>query len=275
MCFRSLDAGPRVGLIAFLLLSSQACSIHRPEVSWHKTDLIAGTSGRQAPSGAGSQGRAAQKTIVDDPVPDDWAEAHPRDVISPPHRSAHEGATRPVIIASRYHERDVGETVARVTMDMAPGYSAESLPVVVLVGDRPGDAGELTLGVRRIFSPRRWGKTPGGSQSSFLFDTEIDPLRATGTETLSQSVETSGTFRLQLFSFRQRSEADEAVARLKKAFGEILGDKPLVVEDAVLDNGVVFHRVRAGPYGSVAEAISVCVSLRGRGQECLVVSAVP
>jgi hypothetical protein len=80
-----------------------------------------------------------------------------------------------------------------------------------------------------------------------------------------------GAFRLQLASLRDRGSATNEGARLKSDYGDILGDKSLVLESADLGSRGVFHRVQLGPFGSRDNASLVCSDLKARGQDCLVV----
>jgi hypothetical protein len=80
-----------------------------------------------------------------------------------------------------------------------------------------------------------------------------------------------GAFRLQLASLRDRGSATSEGARLKSNYGDILGDKSLVLESADLGSRGVFHRVQLGPFGSRDNASLACSDLKARGQDCLVV----
>jgi hypothetical protein len=80
-----------------------------------------------------------------------------------------------------------------------------------------------------------------------------------------------GAFRLQLASLRDRGSASNEGTRLKTRFGEILGDKDLVLESADLGSRGVFHRVQLGPFGSRDHASLACSDLKALGQDCLVV----
>ena len=79
------------------------------------------------------------------------------------------------------------------------------------------------------------------------------------------------SYRLQLASLRDRSSASNEGVRLKSRFGELLGDKDLVLESADLGSRGVFHRVQLGPFGSRDHASLTCSDLKALGQDCLVV----
>ena len=78
-------------------------------------------------------------------------------------------------------------------------------------------------------------------------------------------------FRVQLAALRSRADAEAAWRRLKRANGDLLGALEVEVTRVDLAYKGVFYRLRAGPLASAAKAGALCVRLKARDLDCLVV----
>ncbi len=78
-------------------------------------------------------------------------------------------------------------------------------------------------------------------------------------------------FRVQLAALRSRADAEAAWRRLKRANGDLLGALEAEVVRVDLADQGVFYRLRAGPLASAAKAGALCVRLKARNLDCLVV----
>mgnify|MGYP000524788550 CR=1 FL=1 len=82
----------------------------------------------------------------------------------------------------------------------------------------------------------------------------------------------SGSWKLQLASFKTRDGAEEAWAKLQKNRTALLGDLGADYQSVDLGAKGTFHRLRAGPFGTRADAEARCVKLKAAGQDCLIVA---
>ncbi len=78
-------------------------------------------------------------------------------------------------------------------------------------------------------------------------------------------------WRIQLFSLRSQTEAEEAWTRLQQANPDLLDSLNLHLQPAELAKGT-FYRVQAGPLADRSTATQLCNSLKSRNQDCLIVA---
>ena len=79
----------------------------------------------------------------------------------------------------------------------------------------------------------------------------------------------AGDIVLQLSSVRSEGAATEEWARLQRAHPELLGDRRLSLETALV-KGSTYYRVQTGPFPSRGAAAELCGQLKTRNQDCLV-----
>ena len=73
---------------------------------------------------------------------------------------------------------------------------------------------------------------------------------------------------IQLGAYLNRSSVFEEWARISEANTDLLSDRALSVQKRVV-NGILYHRLRVGPFRDKVEADEVCTKLIARGQDCL------
>ena len=104
-------------------------------------------------------------------------------------------------------------------------------------------------------------------------------VKAAGAETAPATaraggrVETlSGSFRMRLASYRKPANAEKGWRILSQKHDDLLGAFNYAVAEADLgaDKGI-YHRLEAGPAGSLNEAAAICVEIKARGDSCVVV----
>lgn len=80
------------------------------------------------------------------------------------------------------------------------------------------------------------------------------------------------SFRVRLASYRKPANADKGWSILSHKYLELLGSVNYAVPkvDLGADKGI-FHRLEAGPLGSLAEAQAICAELKSHGDSCLAV----
>jgi SPOR domain len=80
----------------------------------------------------------------------------------------------------------------------------------------------------------------------------------------------SGSAYVQLGALRSAAEAEKLWAKLREAHPDLLGNASRSVESVSVAGTGTLYRLRARGFASRASALSVCSSLKGRGQDCLV-----
>ena len=103
--------------------------------------------------------------------------------------------------------------------------------------------------------------------------TETASGEAPATARAGERVETLiGSFRLRLASYRQPANAGKGWRILSTKHKDLLASFNYAVTEVDLgaDKGI-FHRLEAGPAGSLAEAQALCAEIKARGDSCVVV----
>ncbi len=81
-----------------------------------------------------------------------------------------------------------------------------------------------------------------------------------------------GRYRVQLAALRTEDQANQVIARNKRANADILAGLTLSVARADLGAKGIYYRVQAGPLGDAAMAKALCGRLKARKQGCLIVA---
>ncbi|GLK67553.1 SPOR domain-containing protein [Hansschlegelia plantiphila] len=79
-----------------------------------------------------------------------------------------------------------------------------------------------------------------------------------------------GGFVVQVTSQRSEQDARNAYASLQKKFPQVLGSYQASIQPATVADRGTYYRVRVGPFGSSADASTVCTNLRAAGGDCVV-----
>ena len=78
-------------------------------------------------------------------------------------------------------------------------------------------------------------------------------------------------YRVQLGAFSTDEGARQEWQRMRRRYGDLLGDLAVTVVRADVANKGVFHRLQAGPLGDEVAARNLCATLRARDVGCLIV----
>lgn len=81
----------------------------------------------------------------------------------------------------------------------------------------------------------------------------------------------AGVYRVQVASARSESAAKTLWNKQVNKHPDVLGQLPLTVQTAVIQDRGTFYRVQGGAFGDRESADSVCRKLKSRGQDCIVV----
>lgn len=81
----------------------------------------------------------------------------------------------------------------------------------------------------------------------------------------------AGVYRVQVASARSESAAKSLWDKQVKKHPDVLGQLPLTVQTAVIQDRGTFYRVQGGAFGDRESADSICRKLKSRGQDCIVV----
>lgn len=91
-------------------------------------------------------------------------------------------------------------------------------------------------------------------------DTKVTPMRTM-----------AGVYRVQVASARSESAAKTLWDKQVSKHPDLLGQLPLTVQPAVIQDRGTFYRVQGGAFGDREAADSICRKLKSRGQDCIVV----
>ncbi|MEO1470811.1 MAG: SPOR domain-containing protein [Pseudomonadota bacterium] len=94
-----------------------------------------------------------------------------------------------------------------------------------------------------------------------------DDAEAEKRAALTRAAETSSV-QIQLGAFPEREKIEAEWARLQGENDDILGNRALAVQQTV-SGGIVYYRLRVGPFRGPQEASTVCQALKARGYDCL------
>jgi len=81
----------------------------------------------------------------------------------------------------------------------------------------------------------------------------------------------AGVYRVQVASTRSEASAKTIWNKQVSKHPDVLGQLPLTVQSAVIQDRGTFYRVQGGAFGDREAADSICRKLKSRGQDCLVV----
>jgi hypothetical protein len=81
----------------------------------------------------------------------------------------------------------------------------------------------------------------------------------------------AGVYRVQVASTRSEASAKTLWSKQVDKHPDVLGQLPLTVQSAVIQDRGTFYRVQGGAFGDREAADSICRKLKSRGQDCIVV----
>src|SRR5262249_4074060 len=79
-----------------------------------------------------------------------------------------------------------------------------------------------------------------------------------------------GRFHVQVSSQKSESDAEASYRGIQSKSSSVLGGQPHTVRRADLGVKGVYYRAMVGPFGSRAEAVQLCSSLKSAGGDCVV-----
>jgi hypothetical protein len=221
----------------------------------------------------------AMATLLPDAAPDELAAETAEDgtpVIADPGLSPTDLA---VLMALAELEPDLVAEPA-----LARSGDAESVPASAVVGGIPASPRPLPRPVMRTSAPAHSGAAPAVSQTGALPDAAaIDAALAvegavTPVSTASAGLDVDpdavvpGTRLVQLGAFPSQADAVAEWARIETAFGDYLGDKRRVIQQAET-GGTTFYRLRAMGFTDLSDARRFCAVLVAGEASCIPVVA--
>jgi len=81
-----------------------------------------------------------------------------------------------------------------------------------------------------------------------------------------------GRIRIQVGMARTHDQAQAMAVKIKRQYGQVVGQREPEIDEAVVGNMGSFYRVRVGPFASPQEGQAACAKLKGSGLDCLVVT---
>jgi cell division septation protein DedD len=81
-----------------------------------------------------------------------------------------------------------------------------------------------------------------------------------------------GRFVIQLAALRSEPAAARTWRRFQKSFPALLGDSTLLLQRVDLAHQGTFYRIRTGPFPSRDRAEALCLRLKSKQQDCMVIA---
>jgi hypothetical protein len=100
---------------------------------------------------------------------------------------------------------------------------------------------------------------------------KVTPPPSTGSGATTPMRTMSGVYRVQIASARSEGAAKTLWNKQVNKHPDLLGQLPLTVQQAVIQDRGTFYRVQGGAFNDRETADAVCRKLKARGQDCLVV----
>jgi hypothetical protein len=182
------------------------------------------------------------------------------------------GAKKVHTVLIRENQREAGSSAA------VPPAASPSTRGTPMPDSRPGEARRT-----RELPRRERERVSGGPLSIVPTDeatqsvrprTRTAMTRRTGPMSLTTSSmaapAAAGGFAVQVSSRRSEAEAQAAFRSLQARFPQQLGGRRAMVRRVNLGVKGVYYRVLVGPFGSGADAASLCSSLKAAGGSCIV-----
>jgi cell division protein FtsN len=168
-------------------------------------------------------------------------------------------------------EADEG-SAAEAAAEAAPPAESNAAPATdsTAADPTPAAGGEQAAGAQTAaVQPRETAEQP--ARPRVATDAPVDLLTAApARETPPPAAADSGGFFVQISSQRSPEQARASFANMQRRFPSILGSLDANIQEANLGEKGIYHRVRVGPWGTRAEAVEVCESLRAAGGDCIV-----
>jgi hypothetical protein len=219
--------------------------------------MPSGRSGSARSEGESPQSKGMSSRLQpDDPTPAFTA--------IPPGRRSETG----IVISSDHRTLDIPRIVAEAVDRLRSSSLHEPVKTVVISGQLPkGGDGRLKLGLRPIFSVRRFGvgevrPRPSGSQDNIVAVAQVS------TDALVPRTPVDLTSRLFWAEIPLPRDSENATAETDRLVGRLgwvfAPQKAAVGRERVTG-------LRAGPYRTQSAAGAVCAYVRSRGELCRVV----
>jgi len=227
------------------------------------------------PTGAAASGEGADPSALIGLPPNVLSD--PRRVRSVPIRPGQEGGGAPQVVMPSITPQSVASSLpfgsasrgqqqppADGSSQVATAVSSASPPNVPLdvtpqAQNRPPVPQQAPPAAERR-SSGPLSLAPGGAATSSQQPTRL------------ASAPSSGGYAVQVSSRRTEGDAQNAYRALQSRYAGVLGAHPSFIRRADLGDRGVFYRALVGPFGSRAEAVQLCESLKAAGGDCLVQS---
>lgn len=153
---------------------------------------------------------------------------------------------------------DVLALVDQITAGETPLEALEAGPEITIISrDVPGVATSLRPFVR-----------PASLVIPAAVTTPAAPTPAPTQASVTTADLPSGTKLVQLGAFPSAESASEAWIKLQRDFGDYLGDKQQVIQEAS-SGGRTFYRLRAQGFAELADAKRFCAALEAGNADCI------
>jgi len=147
--------------------------------------------------------------------------------------------------------------VEQVDADAAAGTQAQETPVQT----------EALPDAAPRQAPPRPARQPDPDPEPAPVEAAPEPAVETGIVT---GVDLSGSWVVQIASFRTEADAEAAWVAFRTRFSDIAGGMAPDVASVEIEGRGTYHRLRIAAFADRGDAVSFCSRLQARGQDCLV-----
>ncbi|WP_297731618.1 SPOR domain-containing protein [uncultured Maricaulis sp.] len=118
-------------------------------------------------------------------------------------------------------------------------------------------------------APERPARQPDPEPEPQAPASEPDPAPAE-TATATPGVDVSGSWVVQIASFRTEADAEAAWVAFRTRFADISAGMAPDVASVEIEGRGTYHRLRIAAFADRGDAVNFCSTLQSRGQDCLV-----
>jgi SPOR domain len=171
---------------------------------------------------------------------------------------------------------DLSDTMTADSIDIVDADAGATMgEAVPATGVPPIPAARPVRSAAAATSDATLAETPtveaADTASGMSFDDVAESLSGGGTSQPQAVSPATGGPKVQIAAYSSEQNALDAWAVLQGRHRDLLGGYQPLIDTAVLASGT-FYRLQIGPFGTDAEARSLCDSLRGRQVDCVIVA---
>ena len=150
-----------------------------------------------------------------------------------------------------------------------PALRVEQVDADDVAGDTRVDTAPLPDAMPRP-APQRPARQPDPEPDVSAPARQPDPAPVTTADAATPGVDLSGSWVVQIASFRTEADAEAAWLAFRTRFSDISAGMAPDIASVEIEGRGTYHRLRIAAFGERDDAVSFCSTLQARGQDCLV-----